>query len=214
MTALSLEKHIETIRFSPGLEEYALLYAFEAMIKKYNNFHIRLFDLPPTALALRFFNLSKLTMIWLEQLIDLRKEILKKKKIISDVYQKRSRESEDNVLKQLKLMKKANQDNIEKFQNAEVTDVYIVSNEDQLSLSESTNIKEIINKNGFHLAGMLVNKFQNHIQEVDLQKKFSDTDIHFFNFTTTPLIGINALKYFLKAPSIQAYIDAVLKSVS
>ena len=109
LTALSLEKHIETIRFSPGLEEYALLYAFEAMIKKYNNFHIRLFDLPPTALALRFFNLSKLTMIWLEQLIDLRKEILKKKKIISDVYQKRSRESEDNILKQLKLMKKLEQ---------------------------------------------------------------------------------------------------------
>ena len=118
LTALSLEKHIETIRYSPGLEEYALQYAYEAVLNKYEEYTYRLFDMPPTALTLRFFNLPKLTLIWIEQLINLRKKILIQKKIITDVLQQEKRKTDDTVLNQLYKMKNENKKTLRNFQDS------------------------------------------------------------------------------------------------
>jgi len=210
LTSLSLEKHIKSIRYSPGLEEYALQFAYNEIISKYKGYAYRLFDMPPTALALRFFNLPKLTIIWLEQLIELRKKILEKKKIINDVYQKKSVGSKDIVLNQLYDMKKFNQGLINNFQNSNLSGMYIVLNEDQLSLSESSDIYDMVSNNGFYIEGILVNKFQKIMNEIEIINKFKELPTHFFPFVQFMPIGKKGINKFLKNQIFIQFFDSII----
>lgn len=212
LTSLSLEKHIETIRYSPGLEEYALQFAYEKVLKKYEGYSYRLFDMPPTALSLRFFNLPKLTIVWLDQLIDLRKKILQKKMIINDVYQTNSEGSKDEVLNQLYDMKKVNQRLINNFQEINFSGIYVVMNEDHLSLCESSDIYDMISKNGFCIDGIIVNKSQNIMKDNEIAKKFNKLSIHFIPFVDYMLIGTTRLNEFIKNKKFSRFLDSIFNS--
>jgi hypothetical protein len=85
LTALNLEHYFKIIKYSPGIEEYALLMAYEHLTQKHNDMDYIVFDMPPTALTLRFFELPKISLLWLNQLLNLRNEILKKREIISTI---------------------------------------------------------------------------------------------------------------------------------
>jgi len=212
LTAISLEKHIKTIQYSPGLEEYALQYAFESINKTYSDYKYKLFDMPPTALALRFFNLPKLTLVWLEQLIDLRKQILEKQKIINTVHQRDVTKTDDKILSQLYKLQSENQRIIEEFQDDQKSGIYIVLNEDSLSLSESTDIFGMINENKFSINGLLVNKYQKAMNRQEIEENFSSLSAYFLPLTQAPLIGLAELKEYLKNRGFQVYLDSILKS--
>ncbi len=77
LTALNLDKYFKVIKHSPGLEEYALILAFEQIRKDFSQLDYLIFDMPPTALALKFFNLPSLSMIWIEHLLALREVAIK-----------------------------------------------------------------------------------------------------------------------------------------
>jgi arsenite-transporting ATPase len=210
LTSLSLEKHIEILRYSPGLEEYALQYAFEAIIKKYKKYDFRIFDMPPTALALRFFNLPALTGIWLDQLIELRKEILEKKKIISEVYQRHPNKSNDNILNQLYEMKDRTDRVIQIFQIKLLSGIYIVENEDVLSMAETHDIYQTILKNKFIVLGILVNKYQN-LTDVDvITSKYPNLPWNFFPMAQNPIIGQEKLNDYITHQTFQNYINSIL----
>lgn len=80
LTALNLHDHFNLIKYSPGIEEYGLIKAYESIMKEYSHNDYLLFDMPPSALTLKFFNLPSLTLLWLEKLLLMRKEINNKKK--------------------------------------------------------------------------------------------------------------------------------------
>jgi arsenite-transporting ATPase len=84
-SAFNLQNYFNVLQFSPGLEEYALLLAFEDTLHKYGDQDFIVFDMAPTALTLRFFSLPFITLIWLEELLTLRSQIYKKKEIISKI---------------------------------------------------------------------------------------------------------------------------------
>ena len=83
-SAFNLQNYFNVLQFSPGLEEYALLLAFENIIHTFKDKNIIIFDMAPTALTLRFFSLPFITLIWLEELLKLRDHIFSKKEIISN----------------------------------------------------------------------------------------------------------------------------------
>ena len=56
-SAFNLQNYFNVLQFSPGLEEYALLLAFEDTLKKYGDQDFIVLDMAPTALTLRFFSL-------------------------------------------------------------------------------------------------------------------------------------------------------------
>ncbi|MGD9301161.1 MAG: ArsA family ATPase, partial [Desulfobacterales bacterium] len=82
-SAFNLQNYFNVLQFSPGLEEYALLMAFENIIHTFEDKDVIIFDMAPTALTLRFFSLPFITLIWLEELLKLREKIYAKKEIIS-----------------------------------------------------------------------------------------------------------------------------------
>ena len=69
-SAFNLQNYFNVLQFSPGLEEYALLLAFENIIHTFEDKDIIIFDMAPTALTLRFFSLPFITLIWLEELLN------------------------------------------------------------------------------------------------------------------------------------------------
>jgi len=209
LTALSLEKNIKTIQFSPGLEEYALQYAYESVNKSYHTYTYRIFDMPPTALAMRFFNLPTLTLLWLEQLIVLRKKILEKKKIINTVNQKKSVKFDDNVLIQLHKMENDYRRLISGFQDKQKTGVYIVLNEDDLSISESSDIYKMMITNKFIVNGLLINKYQNSLSQQNITKKFDKVPLHFFPIARSTLLGKKNLENYIKSELFKKYMSTV-----
>ncbi len=80
LTAFNLEGYFDILKYSPGMEEYALVTTFMRIREKFKNYDYLIIDMPPTAVALRFFNLPSLSLTWIEQLEKLRVEIYKKKR--------------------------------------------------------------------------------------------------------------------------------------
>ncbi|WFO75083.1 ArsA family ATPase [Desulfurococcaceae archaeon MEX13E-LK6-19] len=82
----NLEKYIDVLSHSPGIEEQAALEKIIEIIKEYGmekKFDVIVFDTPPTGLTLRIMALPTISIIWIDKLIELRLAILEKRKIIA-----------------------------------------------------------------------------------------------------------------------------------
>jgi len=138
-TAFSIKDHFRAFQFSPGIEEYAMLQAFGSILKANHNKDVIIFDMPPTALTLRFFSLPGITLSWIHELIELREKIFKKQEIISNIRVGNKNIETDPVLGKLKKMKSQYERFTRLFQNS-CLQVILVAKPDELSLSESRRI--------------------------------------------------------------------------
>ena len=103
-SAFNLQNYFNVLQFSPGLEEYALLLAFENILTTYKDKDFIIFDMAPTALTLRFFSLPFITLIWLGELLKLREKIYAKKEIISEIKIGRKEIQQDKVRAKLQML--------------------------------------------------------------------------------------------------------------
>ncbi|MFO7750980.1 MAG: ArsA-related P-loop ATPase [Desulfobacteraceae bacterium] len=140
LSAFNLDGYFDILKHSPGLEEYALVMAFQSIIEKNRDFDCVIFDMPPTALSLKFFNLPFLSRQWIEHLKTLREEINEKKKIVSRIKLAGKAYTKDKILGRIDRMK-AQYLGLEKiFQNSETTDLFVVLNNNPLAVTETRRI--------------------------------------------------------------------------
>lgn len=198
LTSLSLEKHLSILKFSPGLEEFALMYAFEEMKKKYAEFPFIIFDLPPTGLALRFLNLPNLSLIWLEKLIELRKKILDKKKIIHSIHQDKSKNEPDKVLRQLLYLQEHYMALDNNLRDKKSSIIHLVLNEDELSIAETGSIISQTGEIGISISRLVVNKYQKMCPSENFSRIFKNIPIEYFPQSDQSLIGLSILQKYSK----------------
>jgi arsenite-transporting ATPase len=80
LQALNLDRYFSVLKYSPGIEEYALLTSIEETIRKDGaDFDTNIFDTPPTGLTLRFLALPQITITWIDRLAQIRRQILDKR---------------------------------------------------------------------------------------------------------------------------------------
>jgi len=199
LTAFNLEKYFEVIKHSPGLEEYALILVFKDIMQKFGHLDFLMFDMPPTALGLRFFTLPTLSLIWIEQLLALRQEIIKKRDIITKVKLIKKEVETDKILNKINEMKKDYQNLKDIFEDSNQTLINIVLNPDKLSLAESTRIVEALHDINITCSQIINNKMQLYSSCDDINTAFSDIPICQCPYSETPLIGLTNLEQFLKA---------------
>jgi len=199
LTAFNLEKYFEVIKHSPGLEEYALILVFKDIMQKFGHLDFLMFDMPPTALGLRFFTLPTLSLIWIEQLLALRQEIIKKRDIITKVKLIKKEVETDKILNKINEMKKDYQDLKDIFEDCEQTHINLVLNPDKLSLAESTRIVKALHDINITCSQIINNKMQLHSSCDDINTTFSDIPICQCPYSETQLIGLTNLEQFLKA---------------
>ena len=81
---LNMDSFFKILKYSPGTEEYATLWAIEDVhCRLAPDYDIVVFDTPPTALSLRFLSLPALSGLWVEELTKLRERILERRQTIT-----------------------------------------------------------------------------------------------------------------------------------
>lgn len=84
-SAFSFTDHFSAFKYSPGLEEFALVRAFETIRQDAADVDYFIWDMPPTGLSLRFFQYPKVSLVWLEKLAEIRSKIIEKQSVMAKI---------------------------------------------------------------------------------------------------------------------------------
>ena len=199
LTALNLEKYLGVIKYSPGIEEYALLMAYKEIRKKFKNKDYIIFDMPPTALTLKFFGLPKLSILWLDKLLELRNEIIRKREIITKVKLGNKEFERDKILN--RLVKQTDSYKVVKniFEDKSKTVLNLVMNPDKLSFSESELIVNKLHDFDLNVGNLVINKYYSGFSIKEIKHNFKYKGIQLFPLSEKPLLGIDVLNNYLNS---------------
>jgi arsenite-transporting ATPase len=197
-SAFNIQSYFNVLQFSPGVEEYALLLAFENVIHTCNDQDVIIFDMAPTALTLRFFSLPFITLIWLDELLKLRTQIYEKKEIISKIKIGRKEIEQDKIKSKLNNLIN-NYEHLRDHFLSKATQINLVMNNDLLSLSEAIRIREKLKAIGMPIERVVVNKLTK-----------PDEDIHRIDteFREQSIVRLPLAKHWLAGyPRLKEYIE-------
>lgn len=197
-SAFNLQNYFNVLQFSPGLEEYALLLAFEDTLLEYGDHEFIVFDMAPTALTLRFFSLPFITLIWLEELLALRSQIYQKKEIISKIKIAGKEIEQDRVKAKLESLI-ANYELLRQHFMADTTRVNLVMNNDRLSFSEAFRIRQKLADIDIVIDRIVVNKLEADQSTARIETEFKDQKIAKFGLAPQDLTGYEVLKDYIAA---------------
>jgi arsenite-transporting ATPase len=197
-SAFNLQDHFNVLRYSPGLEEYALLLAFEHVVHGSNGHDAIVFDMAPTALTLRFFSLPAITLVWLNELLKLRKSICEKKEIISKIKFGRKEFETDRVKEKLKALIQTHTHLKSHFMSAD-THVNLVVNNDRLSRSEALRIRKRLADIPIDIARIVVNKVAPEETVDDIAHAFPRQRLSRLPLVAGGILGLPALQSFVAA---------------
>jgi len=195
--AFNLHKYFKTLKYSPGLEEYAVLLALQDTIDKYSDRDYIIFDTPPTALTLKFLALPSVSLLWLRELVKFRQMILDKKEIVTKIKKGRKglEVEKDPVLKRIEGLIEVYQRLSNLFVDSSSTKIVVVMNPDKLSLSESRDIVTRLKDLDMTIPYIILNKFigDESICET-LEKEFKETEVLRFPKNDTEIVGLDCIE--------------------
>jgi len=197
-SAFNLQNYFNVLQFSPGLEEYALILAFDDTLHKHSDQDFIVFDMAPTALSLRFFSLPFITEIWLEELLKLRSQIYKKKEIISKIKIAGKEIEQDRVKAKLESMI-GEYENLRQEFLSDTTRVNLVMNNDKLSFSEAYRIRQKLADIGISIDRIVINKLKEDESTPEIETEFKQQKIGRFPMAPEGLCGLFALEKYIEA---------------
>ena len=169
LRTLNLDRYFSILKYSPGIEEYALLNSIEKTLREEGAFDYIVFDTPPTGLTLRFLALPQVTITWIERLTAIRRQILDKRHTIQKIrgplkegeespeIRLQYDEKDDDILKRLRTLD-GNYRALTRTLQGEECGVVVVFNPDLLSLRESERLIEGLRELKLPLALLIANK--------------------------------------------------------
>jgi arsenite-transporting ATPase len=169
LRTLNLDRYFSILKYSPGIEEYALLTSIEKTLRKEDAYDYIVFDTPPTGLTLRFLALPQVTIAWIERLTAIRRQILDKRHTIQKIrgplkegeanpeIRLQYDEKDDDILNRLRTLD-GNYAALSRTLQGEGCGVVVVFNPDLLSLRESERLIEGLRELKLPLALLIANK--------------------------------------------------------
>jgi len=162
-SALNLDSFFGILKYSPGTEEYAVLWAIEDIRRRLApQYDFVVFDTPPTALTLRFLSMPAISGLWVAELTKLRERILRDRQTIvrlnpqSPVAESCVDKEDDKVYGKLKNIRTRLTSLQDLF--AKRSYMSIIVNPDELSVSEAIRIKDELSQLGIMLSAVCLNK--------------------------------------------------------
>ncbi|MBR9977999.1 MAG: ArsA family ATPase [Bacteroidetes bacterium] len=197
LTAINLEQYFRVLQFSPGMEEFALRNAYEHALRTYSGCDAIVIDMPPTALALRFFASPGIALAWTEQLLQLRKTIKKKQDIVTNIRIGKHSVERDRILLRLQEQHASTSEMKKDFADATATRISVIINPDTLSWREALRILEGTANLGIRPYHLIINRHSAD-REIDvLPDALSALSVLTLPQSSTPLIGLRQLNAFL-----------------
>lgn len=197
LTAFNLDGYFDVIKYSPGIEEYALLIAYKNIRQEIADIDSIIFDMPPTALTLKFLTLPNLSLLWLKNLLDLRNKIIEKRKIITKVKLGTREIERDKILSKIHEQIAEYKGIKSVFQDGSKTILNLVLNTDKLSFAESQLIMERLSKFNISLKNIFINKCYPTYDTKPIEEKYAHCGFQKFPESKAPLLGIPALTDYL-----------------
>ena len=159
LSSFNLLDNFDIIKFSPGLEIYAIFYGFKRMLEQYSDKkEILIFDMPPTGLSLRFFSLPQISLTWIEKLITVRNKILSKKKSVARI--KKEPLPDDKVLQNL-IKQKEEYENFKKLLAG--AKIHVIVNPEPVSIAEAYTLVKELTGLGYNDIILHLNKYKGQI---------------------------------------------------
>lgn len=184
---LNLNSFFDIMKYSPGTEEYAMLWAIENIrCTLSGDYDVVVYDTPPTALSLRFLAMPAISNIWIAELTKLRLRILEKRQTItrinpeSPVASSCVDKDDDKVYGKLGAIKRRLTDLSMLF--GQESYMAVVLNPDVLSVSEALRIKGELDKIGIPLSGICLNKRGVSKAEWSLDQRLAGTPMFEVDF--------------------------------
>ena len=160
---LNLDSFFDIMKYSPGTEEYAVLWAIEHIrCDLAGDFDVVVYDTPPTALSMRFLAMPAISNLWVAELTKMRAKILEKRSTItrinpnSPVASSCIDKDDDKVYGKLGSIKRRLTGLSRLFSDESY--IAVVLNPDQLSVSEAIRIKDELSRIEIPLSGICLNK--------------------------------------------------------
>lgn len=197
-TAFNIKDHFRSLQFSPGIEEYALLQAFGSILKSHENKDFIIFDMPPTAMTLRFFSLPGTTLTWLSELITLREKIFSKQQIVSNIKWGKKDIETDPVLARLRKMK-TRYENISRLLHSGNLKIRLVTRPDELAMAESKRIYNKLGDLDLTIDKVIINGSTEKSHLEMISKTIPAGDYVQLPLYKTSLTGIPALEAYLSS---------------
>lgn len=198
--SLNLDSFLDILKYAPGTEEYAVLWAIEHLHHTHKErYDVLVLDTPPTALTLRFLAMPSLSILWVRELAKMRKRILQKRttllKVNPDATALRgaTKTQEDRVSMKLSSI----QERLLRLHDLFTGESYltVVLNPDELSLAESLRIREELNRLGLTLRSVCLNKAAPAAPVPDqLFDRFRDFPIFSSHFALNGIHGLAGLE--------------------
>ncbi len=165
LNIFNLDKMFDIIKLTPGMEEFACLYALKDIFNNHKNKDFIVIDTPPTALTLKILGLPFVTKKWLEQLKSWREKILDRRNMVAHIKGKNHfnnsvalDKDDDKVLRELQSQQKQTDFFMDVFLNKDTTHYILVVNPDELSMLEGKRIIEHMKNLNMDIRLILVNK--------------------------------------------------------
>jgi arsenite-transporting ATPase len=195
-SAFNIQRYFNVLKLSPGLEEYALLLAFDDTLTHGGALDDILFDMPPTALTLRFFSLPVITRLWLNELLALRSKIYERKKIVSKIKFKTMAIEQDKVKSRLQTLIEDSRHQSARF-TSDATRIDLVLNNDPLSCSEAMRIIKKMHEISIPITRLLLNRCRPGEIIEKHSRALEAYPIWRFPHSDTRLTGLPALEDYL-----------------
>jgi arsenite/tail-anchored protein-transporting ATPase len=195
-TAFNIQNSYKILKYSPGLQEYALLLAFEHNLSCSDEWDFMIFDMPPTAMTIPFFSLPFVTLLWLKELLKLRNQIWKKKEIVSKIKFGRKEFEQDRVKTALVSLIERHE-LLKNHFSSQRTQINLVLNEDHLSISEAHRIIQKLSELHINVDRIIVNKTVTGTVGEQLRCEFKGYPLIAYPEYTGELYGIPSLEHYL-----------------
>ncbi len=170
----NLEKYVDVLRHSPGVEEQASLDKIIEIIRNYgekNKADIIVFDTPPTGLTLRIMALPTISLIWIDKLMELRLAILERRRAITKITGEEYEveiggkklkipvdAAEDPIYKELLNLKSEYDWIYNILTDPNKTLIALVINPEMLPILEAYRAYKFLSKIGIHTEYIILNK--------------------------------------------------------
>lgn len=208
LSAFNLDSSLNVLKFSPGVEEDALLRAIWKLVNMdiYDNVII---DLPPTGLALRIMALPVINRVWLNKLLKARKKIVDMRESLENMApvfeSKSSKNDTDKVYNELEKIERENMTIYDRFSDPKFSSILIVMNIDKLSYAETMRTLEGLKELKISAKTIIVNRYTDSAADScpdimrDIKRSFSKYSIKVLPYREHGIIGIqqlNSAEYF------------------
>ncbi|MGC8721960.1 MAG: ArsA family ATPase [Caldisericaceae bacterium] len=169
LSTMNIDRYFDILKNSPGIEEYATMEAIKKFIAL-KDYEAVVFDTPPTGMTIRVLAMPKVSLVWTDQLIKMRRRILKTRGMVENVQGKfeaevdgelvvlSSEEKEDPIMQELLAYREELKALRDMF-SSDNTFVNIVTMPEDLALLETKRIMESLEQFKIKVRTIFLNKF-------------------------------------------------------